>query len=103
MAKATFNVDASDFSKIITDALTGLKGVANEAIQTLAAEFAPKFAALVSSEDPQGDYDDIMLNMEIAYGTLGVEAETLAGQVVQRALQAALATALKLVASVAIV
>lgn len=90
-------VTESDFKAVLSEALSGLKGIGQDAVQQIANEYAPRLAALAVSDDPAGERDDIMVNMRLAGDILGVQAESVAGQAVVSVLKVATNVALKFV------
>lgn len=89
------NLTAEDFKPILTEALAGLKGVSQDAIQLVAERWALRIAGLVASDDPTAERDDIMVNMGIELATLGIKAESVAGNAIAAVIQVALNVALK--------
>lgn len=94
---ATTKVTADDFKQILTDALTSVRGISQEALVGLTAEFAPRLAGLATSDDPSGEFDDIRVNETLALEILGVKAESVPGQAALAAIRVAANVAMKFV------
>jgi hypothetical protein len=84
-----------DYKSVLTSALGDLKNLKDEAVEAVANEYGPRLAALGESDDPTGERDDLMTNMKLQLADLGVQAETTAGQIVVKVLQALTEAALK--------
>ncbi len=92
-------INTADFSAILQQVLVGVKGLEVAAIQTLVAQYAPRLAALATSDDPSGEASDILTNAKLAYEILGVEAETIGAQAIETAITTATSIMLKLAIS----
>lgn len=92
---ADVNVSESDFKQVLVEALSELKSISQDAVQQLANEYAPRLASLITSDDPAGERDDILVNAKLAYEILGVKAESVIGQAAVTALKVATNLALK--------
>jgi hypothetical protein len=88
-------LDTNDYKAVLASTLADVKHLKDEAVEAVANEYAPRLARLAESDDPTGERDDIMTNMKLQLADLGVQAETAAGQVVAKVLQALLDAALK--------
>lgn len=85
----------ADFKQILVDGLGELKSITQDAVQQLANEYSPRLLSLVTSDDPAGERDDILVNMKLSYAILGVKAESVAGQAVVGVLKVATNLAFK--------
>jgi hypothetical protein len=95
----TPKITADDFKPILSEALAGLKAVSQEAIQLVVNKWAPRIAGLATSEDPTAERDDIMVNLGLELGILGIEAESVAGRAVASVIGVALNVVLKFATS----
>lgn len=86
---------AANFSQVIQDTLNDLRGIKNEAVTAIANTYGPRLAALAASDDPQGEYDDIVTNAKLQLADLGVEAESEVSVIIGKVIQATAGVALK--------
>lgn len=89
-------LNPSDFQAILNQALTGLKGIGTETINTLTAKYAPRIAAVgLHGESATDERNDILENLAIDLADAGIESETIAATAILTAFSVAVDLAAK--------